>query len=237
MICANKILNDSSTGYSLEQIDEEFNRKMQNTQSIIAEIQYENGKNVTRRICDLSKLNTEYLEKFFEEVRNGAYPLYAFQPALKTKISKYVKIKRNSLKNIVENSVNGVNSMNGMNHGKLEILNGSKDNLNRPNDNGDDCESSHNGNTNCNLDGTDQIIDENGEECQEEEYEEEEYDQEDTQNDYDENRCENCPVDTYEEETRRIEQTEITLKSTTTGQTLIKGIYIDQITDYKMPRR
>lgn len=68
VICANKILNNSSTGFSLEYIEEEFNKKMQDTRSIIAEIHHHDGTDEVRRICDLSKLNTEYLEKFLEEV-------------------------------------------------------------------------------------------------------------------------------------------------------------------------
>lgn len=223
VICSSKILNNSPTAYSLEQVDEEFNTKMKNTQTIIAEINYKDGHQDIRRICDLSKLNTEYLEKFFEEVRNGVYPLYAFQPqntAPKNKINKLMKAKRNSLKNIVESSMNQINqSM------KLELCNGSngsRDKLDRLHD-----QMSDDNEQNINLNGNQNVInqtDENddvGEECQDEE---DDYDQEDVQNDEDyENRCETCASDVYEEETRRIEKIEITLKSTTSGQSLMKN--------------
>lgn len=216
VICANKILNNSSTGYSLEQIEEEFNKKMQNTQGIIAEIHRLNGTNEVRRICDLSKLNTEYLEKFFEEVRNGVYPLYAFS-AIKTKISKYMKMKRNStFKNLVENAMslnatkeptNGCGERDGAGkqpeHNETAEATGESGHLRvEPNDTAE-------------LSRTDDP-----------EYEEDEYDQEEetgSQNEDYEGRCENCSNDSYEEETRRIEHIEITLSSLTTGQVRIKN--------------
>lgn len=217
MICANKILNNSSTGFSLEQIDEEFNRRMQNTQSIIAEIHHQDGTNVVRRICDLSKLNTEYLEKFFEEIKNGVYPLYAFNKSLKMKITKYMKLRRNqnSFKNLIENSMqlNQINkdNLNGLNENcsQLNCLNGD-DNLNNKNT----AEIMDELN---NEEEINQIVDE--QECQDEE---DDYDQEEetcSQTDF-EIKDENSQ-DVYEEETRRIEQIEITLNRT--DQSLIRN--------------
>lgn len=186
---------------------------MQNTQSIIAEIHHEDGTNVVRRICDLSKLNTEYLEKFFEEVRSGVYPLYAFT-SLKTKINKFIKLKRNSFKNLVENMQ--------LNQTTKCISNGFNENSNQQT-NGEELQSQQEETTDelnkCNeLDEMNANDEE--QECQDEE---DEYDQENgSQNDENEDyetRDENLQ-DVYEEETRRIEQIEITLKSTT-GQSLI----------------
>ena len=221
VICANKILNDTSTGLSLEQIDEEFNKKMQNTQNVIAEIHHKDGTSVVRRICDLSKLNTEYLEKFFEEVRNGVYPLYAFS-TLKTKISKFMKLKRNSIKNIVDNCMS-------LNQNQKDAINGSRENLNgrqqfkngvddKEQQNENQIETNHQ-NEELNENNYD---DENDQECQDdEEYDQEEEEEETgSQNEDYENRCENCSTLEYEEETRRLEKIEITLKSTTTGQSI-----------------
>lgn len=218
VICANKILNNSSTGYSLEQIEEEFNKKMQNTQSIIAEIHHGDGSNEVRRICDLSKLNTEYLEKFFEEVRNGVYPLYAFS-TMKTKISKYMKMKRNStFKNLVENAL----SLNAI----KEPANGAESACRQPCKERDEAVE-ENGESDANRsEPNDQAeLSRPADENDPEEYEEDEYDQEEeetgSQNEDYESRCENCSNDSYEEETRRIEHIEITLSSLTTGQVRI----------------
>ena len=212
VICANKILNNSSTGYSLEQIEEEFNKKMQNRQSIIAEIHHRDGTDVVRRICDLSKLNTEYLEKFFEEVRNGVYPLYAFS-AMKTKqISKFMKMKRNStFKNLVENAANNLNAAKEPPNGVAGDPLGKQPEGDETNEeNGESGQHGNEPNVNAELSRTDDP-----------EYEEDEYDQEEetgSQTEDYEGRCENCSNDSYEEETRRIEHIEITLSSLTTGQ-------------------
>src|SRR5690606_38600850 len=52
--------------------------------AVIAEIEpSENRSGVIRRVCDIPR---NELEKFFEEVRNGAYPLTAITPTTKPPI-------------------------------------------------------------------------------------------------------------------------------------------------------
>ena len=217
VICANKILNNSSTGYSLEQIEEEFNKKMQNTQSIIAEIHHQDGSNEVRRICDLSKLNTEYLEKFFEEVRNGVYPLYAFS-TMKTKISKYMKMKRNStFKNLVENAVavNGAEAANGAGAGENVCRQPCKEEMAE--------ENGESGSNRSEPNDSAQLSDRPAGDEEYEEYEDDQEEETGSQNEDYEGGCENCSKDSYEEETRRIEHIEITLSSLTTGQVRISN--------------
>ena len=83
ILTAHSILN-SSPSYQLT--DETFQRNFSNLSddTVLAEIVHPDGRpSVVLRICDIPRRE---VEKFFEEVKNGAYPLTAIFPATKQPI-------------------------------------------------------------------------------------------------------------------------------------------------------
>lgn len=83
LLTAHSILNNNSS-FSLT--DETFQRNFNNLNdaTVLAEIVHPDGRpGVVRRICDIPQRE---VEKFFEEVRNGAYPLTAIFPATRQPI-------------------------------------------------------------------------------------------------------------------------------------------------------
>lgn len=89
LLTAHTILNNSPN-YQLT--DESFNKNFHNVndETILAEIVHPDGRpGVVRRISDIPRRE---VEKFFDEVRNGAYPLTCFASAKQPIISRQTTI-------------------------------------------------------------------------------------------------------------------------------------------------
>lgn len=79
LLCVNRLLNSNSVHSQPESLVEEVQRRRLDLHCPLAEIPCRAGNRFVLNSNELNKFTAEHVEKFVEEVRNGAHPLYAIE--------------------------------------------------------------------------------------------------------------------------------------------------------------